>query len=105
MRSIRLGRTGIIVPQNAFGCLPIQRDSKEVAVRLLREAYEGGMRFCDTARAYTDSEEKVGEAFDGMRGKVYIATKTAAKTPEGWWRSWVAMHCPMCLVGHRVCPI
>ena len=84
MRSIRLGRTGIIVPQNAFGCLPIQRDSKEVAVRLLREAYEGGMRFFDTARAYTDSEEKVGEAFDGMRGKVYIATKTAAKTPEGF---------------------
>ena len=86
MRSIRLGRTGIIVPQNAFGCLPIQRDSKEVAVRLLREAYEGGMRFFDTARAYTDSEEKVGEAFDGMRDKIYIATKTHAKTPDGFWK-------------------
>ena len=42
------------------------------------------MRFFDTARAYTDSEEKVGEAFDGMRDKVFIATKTAAKTPEGF---------------------
>ena len=67
MKTVRLGKTGITVPQNAFGCLPIQRDSKEVAVKLLREAYEGGMRFFDTARAYTDSEEKVGEAFDGMR--------------------------------------
>ena len=84
MKTVRLGTTGIIVPQNAFGCLPIQRDTKEVAVKLLREAYEGGMRFFDTARAYTDSEEKVGEAFDGMRGKVFIATKTAAKTPEGF---------------------
>ena len=51
MKNVRLGRTEIIVPQNAFGCLPIQRDSKEVAVKLLREAYEGGRRFFDTARA------------------------------------------------------
>ena len=34
MKNVRLGRTEIIVPQNAFGCLPIQRDSKEVAVKL-----------------------------------------------------------------------
>ena len=86
MKTVRLGKTGITVPQNAFGCLPIQRDSKEVAVKLLREAYEGGMRFFDTARAYTDSEEKVGEAFDSMRDKIYIATKTHAKTPDGFWR-------------------
>ena len=86
MKTVRLGKTGITVPQNAFGCLPIQRDSKEVAVRLLREAYEGGMRFFDTARAYTDSEEKVGEAFDGMRDKIFIATKTHAKTPDGFWK-------------------
>ncbi len=86
MKTVRLGKTGITVPQNAFGCLPIQRDSKEVAVKLLREAYEGGMRFFDTARAYTDSEEKVGEAFDGMRDKIFIATKTHAKTPDGFWK-------------------
>ena len=86
MKSIRLGKTGIVVPQNAFGCLPIQRDSVEVAVGLLRKAYDGGMRFFDTARAYTDSEVKVGEAFDGMRDKIFIATKTAAKTPEDFWK-------------------
>ena len=70
------------MPQNAFGALPIQRVSTEMAVKLLRRAYEGGMRFFDTARAYSDSEVKVGEAFDGMREKVFIATKTGAKTPE-----------------------
>lgn len=85
MKNITLGTTGITAPQNGFGALPIQRDSSELAVKLLRRAYEGGMRFFDTARAYTDSEEKVGEAFDGMRDKVFIATKTAAKTPEGFW--------------------
>ncbi|MBQ4307332.1 MAG: aldo/keto reductase [Lachnospiraceae bacterium] len=85
MRQVTLGKTGITVPQNGFGALPIQRVSKETAVKLLREAYEGGMRFFDTARAYTDSEEKVGAAFEGMRDKVFISTKTMAKTPEQFW--------------------
>ncbi len=86
MKQITLGRTGIKVPQNAFGALPIQRVSRQTAVDLLRMAYDGGMRFFDTARAYTDSEEKVGAAFDGMREKVYLATKTQAKTPADFWR-------------------
>ncbi|MCQ2553993.1 MAG: aldo/keto reductase, partial [Clostridia bacterium] len=88
MKNIVLGTTGIEVPQNAFGALPIQRDTTEVAVGLLRKAYEGGMRFFDTARAYTDSEEKVGIAFEGMRDKVYIASKSMAKTPEQFWEQF-----------------
>ena len=85
MNQVTLGKTGITVPQNAFGALPIQRDDKETAVKILRRAYEGGMRYFDTARAYSDSEEKLGEAFDGMRDKIFIATKTMAKTPEKFW--------------------
>lgn len=85
MKQITLGSTGITVSQNAFGALPIQRISKEAAVKLLRRAYEGGMRFFDTARAYSDSEEKLGAAFEGMREKIYIASKTMAKTPEEFW--------------------
>ena len=60
MRNITLGMTGITTPQNAFGALPIQRVSLETAVTLLRRAHEGGMTFFDTARAYSDSEIKVG---------------------------------------------
>ena len=86
MQNVTLGRTGITVPQNAFGALPIQRVSKETAVHLLRKAYDGGMRLFDTARAYSDSEEKVGAAFEGMRDKVYITTKTQAKTAEDFWK-------------------
>ena len=82
MRSITLGKTGITVPQNAFGALPIQRVSVDEAVSLLRNAYDGGMCFFDTARAYSDSEEKVGKAFEGMRSKVYISSKTQATTRE-----------------------
>ncbi len=85
MKNITLGRTGITVPQNGFGALPIQRISKEAAVHLLRRAYDGGIRFFDTARAYSDSEEKLGAAFGQNyidRKDIIIATKTAAKTPE-----------------------
>lgn len=88
MKEIVLGRTGIKVPQNAFGALPIQRVDMNMAVKLLRGAYDGGMRFFDTARAYSDSEEKIGEAFgtiEGMREKIYISSKTMAKTPEKFW--------------------
>lgn len=85
MNVITLGSTGIQVVQNGFGALPIQRDSKEVAVKIVRRAYEGGMRFFDTARAYSDSEEKVGEALHDVRDNLYIATKTMAQTPEEFW--------------------
>ena len=86
MTKVLLGKTGIEVEKNAFGALPVQRVSQGDAVKLLRKAYEGGMRFFDTARFYTDSEIKLGEAFDGMREKVYIATKTGATTAEGFWK-------------------
>lgn len=86
MGFVTLGKTGIKAQKQAFGCLPIQRISKEDAVALLHRAYDGGMNYFDTARAYSDSEEKVGAAFAGMRDKVFIATKTGATTAEGMWK-------------------
>ena len=82
MKQIILGSTGIVTPQNAFGALPIQRDDTDTAVDLVRKAYEGGMTFFDTARAYSDSEIKCGIALKDVRDKVAIATKTGAKTPD-----------------------
>lgn len=85
MTHVTLGSTGIVVNKNGFGALPIQRISKEAAVVLLRRAYEGGMNFFDTARFYTDSEKKLGEAFGDMRDEIYLATKTMALTAEDFW--------------------
>ncbi|MBQ3667863.1 MAG: aldo/keto reductase [Clostridia bacterium] len=84
MKQITLGKTGITTPQNAFGALPIQRCTTQEAVKLLMGAFEGGMTFFDTARAYTDSEEKLGAAFgeSGIRDKIYIASKSGATTGE-----------------------
>lgn len=86
MQTVTLGKTGIITSKNAFGALPIQRISDEAATYLLRKAYDNGMTFFDTARMYTDSEHKVGLAFEGMRDKVYIATKTGAQNAVNFWQ-------------------
>ena len=86
MDMVTLGSTGITVNKNGFGALPIQRISQEDAVYLARKAYKAGIHFFDTARAYTDSEVKLGEAFDGIRSEVYIATKTAAQNAEEFWK-------------------
>lgn len=60
MEQVILGRTGIITNKNGFGALPIQRVSTEYAGMLLKKAYCAGMTFFDTARSYSDSEEKIG---------------------------------------------
>ncbi len=83
MKKIVLGKTGIESIQNAFGALPIQRVSDEYAIKLLRRAYEAGFTFFDTARAYSDSERKIGLAFSDMRDKITIASKTMSVTPDG----------------------
>lgn len=82
MKTVTLGSTGICVPQNAFGALPIQRISHDAAVVLLRQARAGGMTFFDTARGYSDSEEKLGLAFGGNWDGIYLATKSVSRTPE-----------------------
>ena len=79
METIRLGRTDLMVSKTAFGALPIQRISKEDAVRLVRRAYDAGINYFDTANAYTDSEEKLGEARHGVRQNVVISTKSGGK--------------------------
>lgn len=82
MKTVKLGNTGIVVPKNGFGALPIQRIGKAESTSLLRKAYRAGFRFFDTARFYTDSEEKLGAALGHVRGDIVIASKTMAGTAD-----------------------
>ena len=45
MTRVQLGSTGITIEKNGFGCLPIQRISKEDAAYLLHKAVDGGMTY------------------------------------------------------------
>ena len=83
MERVRLGRTNLRVTRTAFGVLPLQRTGMDEAVRILRRAYEAGINFYDTARAYSDSEEKIGRALGRVRDKIIISTKTVATDRNG----------------------
>ena len=86
MERVTLGKTGIEVCKNGFGCLPIQRITTDEAVYLLQKAFYNGVNFFDTARGYTDSEAKLGKAFRHIRGKLVIASKTKAKNADEFER-------------------
>ncbi len=85
MDKVVLGNTGISVNKNGFGALPIQRTEKKEAVYILQKAFYHGINYYDTARAYTDSEEKLGDAFRYTRDRIIISTKTQATDAEGFW--------------------
>lgn len=83
MEKAILGRTGLEASRIGFGCIPIMRLEMAEAVALLKYAYDRGITLFDTANAYADSEEKVGEAFRGIRDKVIITTKSARRDAMG----------------------
>lgn len=87
MRTFEMGKTGIMATSPALGCLPLQRCSTDDAVALIRHAYDGGIRFYDTANAYSDSEYKLGIALKGVRENVVIATKSTTTDKEGTWKN------------------
>ncbi len=80
MRYNLLGKTGLSVSETGIGGIPIQRASVEAARKLLRSAADMGVNYMDSARAYSVSEEFLGEALEGMREHFIIATKSGAKT-------------------------
>jgi predicted aldo/keto reductase-like oxidoreductase len=86
MSKISLGRTGILSDKNGFGALPIQRVSEEQAGLLLKKAYDKGITLFDTARAYSDSEKKIGLHLSDVRQHITINTKTMAKNATDFWR-------------------
>ena len=74
-----MGKTGLLVSEVALGGIPIQRRTKNDAVRLVRDVISMGVNFIDTAWAYTDSEEKIGEAINAFpREELVIASKSPA---------------------------
>lgn len=83
MQYRKLGKTGLMISEVGFGCIPIIRLGSEDAVRVLKYAFDKGINFYDTANAYKDSEEKIGKALRGCRDKVVLATKTGKRDAAG----------------------
>ena len=83
MKYIAFGTTGITASATGFGAIPIQRISEEESTKILRKAYDAGITFFDTARGYTDSEEKIGIALSDVRENIILTTKTHSQTYDG----------------------
>ena len=82
MQTRELGRSGLDVSAIGLGCMGISQSygtplSKEDGVKLIRDAFERGVTFFDTAEVYGpfENEEVVGEALGPFRDQVVIATK------------------------------
>lgn len=86
MQKTVLGKTGLEVTRVGFGVLPLQRVSMDMAKRILGKAFENGINFYDTARAYSDSEEKIGQALSSVRKEIILATKTHAEDRKTFWQ-------------------
>ncbi len=81
MKKRTLGNSGLEVSALGMGCMGLSfgygpATDKTSAIKLIREAYEQGVTFFDTAEAYgKENEELVGEALAPFRKDVVIATK------------------------------
>jgi aryl-alcohol dehydrogenase-like predicted oxidoreductase len=82
MQTRTLGHNGLKVSALGFGCMGLNFGygpglGKQEAIALIREAFDAGVTFFDTAEAYGPftNEELVGEALAPMRDQVVIATK------------------------------
>ena len=83
MERIRLGKTEMMVTRLGFGGIPIQRVTEDEAVAVVKRCLELGIRYIDTANAYTTSEVRIGKAISGLRDEVVLATKSGSRTREG----------------------
>lgn len=92
-----LGKTGYTVSQLGFGAMrlpmkgegPDARIDRDLAIPMIRRAFESGVNYIDTAVGYcnSDSESVVGEALHGWREKVVLSTKNHyyGADEKQWW--------------------
>lgn len=85
MKHCQLGRSGLEVSALGFGCMGLSYGygpglDRTAGVQFIRQAFDRGVTFFDTAEAYGSlNEEMVGEALAPMRDQVVIATKFGFK--------------------------
>ncbi len=88
MRTNQLGSSELYVSEIGLGCMSLGTDEGQ-AVKLIHEALDQGVNFLDTADLYDEgrNEELVGQAVQGRRKDVIIATKVGNRRvpgQDGW---------------------
>jgi predicted aldo/keto reductase-like oxidoreductase len=83
MDTARFGRTNLMVSRIGFGGMTIPRVDKPQAVATVNRALDLGVNFIDTARAYGDSEEKIGEVMKTRRAECFLSSRSITYDYEG----------------------
>jgi len=81
------GKTGVKLPVLGFGGAAVvrvwgSRLSFEDNAKLIRHAYDRGVRYFDTSRNYMESEPIIGAGLKGIRDNVFLATKVDTTNPR-----------------------
>jgi len=81
MEHRRLGKSELNVSVIGLGTVPLGATSQADAIAIVHKAIDNGINLIDTAAIYGEghSEEMVGEAVNGRRHQVIIATKCGVK--------------------------
>lgn len=81
----RLGKTGERLSVIGFGAIVVVGHEQAEADRIVRDAFERGVNYYDVAPSYGngEAEEKLGHALVSMRGKAFLACKTARRDRKG----------------------
>jgi predicted aldo/keto reductase-like oxidoreductase len=82
MEKVRLGMTNLIVTKLGWGGIPIQRVGEREAVSVIRAVIEMEVDLLDTARAYTNSEHRIGLALQKIDRPVILSSKSLVKTAK-----------------------
>ncbi len=86
MKYVRLGGTNLSVSQFCLGTMMFGgKTSPEESIRIVQRAVDQGVNFIDTADSYNKgvTEEIVGQALQGLRDKVVLASKVASRMGPG----------------------
>jgi predicted aldo/keto reductase-like oxidoreductase len=82
MEKVRLGKTNLNVAKLGWGGIPIQRVGEREAISVIRAVIEMGVDLLDTARAYTNSERRIGLALQKVSKPVILSSKSTVKTDK-----------------------
>ena len=82
MEKVRIGKTNLIVTKLGWGGIPIQRAGEREAVSVIRAVIEMGVDLLDTARAYTNSEHRIGLALQRTDRPVILSSKSLVRTAK-----------------------
>lgn len=82
IEKVRLGKTNLVATRLGWGGIPIQRVGEEEAVSVIRSVVEMGVDLLDTARAYTNSEHRIGLALQKINKPIILSTKSTEKSEK-----------------------